>query len=1220
MSVKSNDVDVLQSDTMLNSDNLISHVSESIDNPSNFNENDSEISAIFILSDPLCSESKCEQITQLTTVVNLWKSCHNLHVSAKFSSFLEVCLTKKRHEQNISLLRRGGRQVYWESLGSKLVILTNPSERTINKWLINLIKTDCHHILLSYCGQYACSSKGEWLLQDGLYSQENLIEILEKIYKTNQNLKEGTSFTFASSSMCYMEKIKKFFEKLDSKNLAYHQFNLNLKILNSNDCDNFKCNPHSKEPNNINKLCIRAYWKNYIDVNRITWEYQELLLTNHFAKFLDSLLDHTSITDLLQDSDVIGNIRFNSPTIYIFPSGNSNSAIFGISNFTLVLDIGYQRLPQCWNFIRHLDHVDSLFLSPINYSNFLSVNSILEKMRISNLNFQNSIITNIVYNRQKFQTKKECKTKNNVNRIDDKRKSQVVISKVRLNSKTEKPIKRSISVTPIKRSNIFDRVKNKNIKKDKITKKTKNDKMNEQKLKEPLNTKQSKEISVSLRDYSTLACSIDEYYLDNIYKELDKYTVHFSNKTDKDSINLYNRIGFGSLNIHKLDELPEKPDFSKPKKISIKPRIKKKDKPKHESDQFTLNTGILLVWIPGNKDSQIVRILIPGDMDGSTVYKRLNSIPNSDYLHYSNGVTEHVHSEPHNETLNCKSKEKTKIRTKSSSSVKLNKPGKLEITNNTKSRDREIKNRDINAPKKIKNNNSNAITIKDAKLKDEKLKFIRKQDKRIEKRASSSIRDLKTDKTTKSLKIAVKNTLNSDKPKIRHRTTSAYNLKSNKDKNAKLMKSKNEKLKNEKNKNDEKNHEQVKLKTKIKGIINETNSINELKKEDLKNKFLAIVNSDAETKFNYENSSKHSGNIDQKILTTNIEINNFNPVESKQNQSPIESIVTESQIEKHKNTNSNYKSITQNSEISSTKNQDQYVNDKNKEIDFEMGQKDEDNEKILNTENIKNNQYCDFNSINEMLNGQSGKSELNQNENDTKLELNKNCIKDVSLENTLNKDKTDLLNDLNGISNCKILSDSVENHLAQNFQENGIDRNGEKFPSEIPSILLENPIKSQDSPFLGLPLLKPKIVNYKSKTKNSTSPENTLTLEKCLKNLDCIYVDLTYLPNSNNGIVGDISKYVQIIRAKYYVISALEISTKLLDSMVEGIKTWNIEPNCNIKVTIIPTHYNAHVEQWNNNNSQLLKTCGINLSTSAEKCSIQMLHKNMSCFSKRIEF
>lgn len=54
------------------------------------------------------------------------------------------------------------------------------------------------------------------------------------------------------------------------------------------------------------------------------------------SDYLSPMLVPSHVADLMQTSDVVGNIRFTHPTLYIFPGGQGDSALFGINGFNML--------------------------------------------------------------------------------------------------------------------------------------------------------------------------------------------------------------------------------------------------------------------------------------------------------------------------------------------------------------------------------------------------------------------------------------------------------------------------------------------------------------------------------------------------------------------------------------------------------------------------------------------------------------------------------------------------------------------------------------------------------------------------------------------------------------------------------------------------------------------------------------------------------------------
>lgn len=98
-----------------------------------------------------------------------------------------------------------------------------------------------------------------------------------------------------------------------------------------------------------------------------------------FRAFLDPLVIVIDMKDLLKASSTVGMINFSGPTLYIFPGGNGSSALFGVKGFTGLVDGGYSRRSCSWHFSRHLHQIDMVILSHLGATNFLGMQSFLER-------------------------------------------------------------------------------------------------------------------------------------------------------------------------------------------------------------------------------------------------------------------------------------------------------------------------------------------------------------------------------------------------------------------------------------------------------------------------------------------------------------------------------------------------------------------------------------------------------------------------------------------------------------------------------------------------------------------------------------------------------------------------------------------------------------------------------------------------------------------------
>lgn len=102
-----------------------------------------------------------------------------------------------------------------------------------------------------------------------------------------------------------------------------------------------------------------------------------------FLSYISPFLIPTDIETLLESSDVVGNIRFSHPTLYVFPGGQGDAALFGINGFNMLVDGGFARKSCFWDFVRHLDRLDAVLLTRLNNSNINGISSILRRKKFN---------------------------------------------------------------------------------------------------------------------------------------------------------------------------------------------------------------------------------------------------------------------------------------------------------------------------------------------------------------------------------------------------------------------------------------------------------------------------------------------------------------------------------------------------------------------------------------------------------------------------------------------------------------------------------------------------------------------------------------------------------------------------------------------------------------------------------------------------------------------
>ncbi|KAL0131968.1 hypothetical protein PUN28_000025 [Cardiocondyla obscurior] len=100
-----------------------------------------------------------------------------------------------------------------------------------------------------------------------------------------------------------------------------------------------------------------------------------------FTNYIGQYLVPQTLDQLMESSDVVGNIRFSHPTLYVFPGGQGDAALFGINGFNMLVDGGFGRKACFWDFTRHLDRLDAVLVTRINNSNIGGMFSVLRKKK-----------------------------------------------------------------------------------------------------------------------------------------------------------------------------------------------------------------------------------------------------------------------------------------------------------------------------------------------------------------------------------------------------------------------------------------------------------------------------------------------------------------------------------------------------------------------------------------------------------------------------------------------------------------------------------------------------------------------------------------------------------------------------------------------------------------------------------------------------------------------
>ncbi|KAA0185419.1 hypothetical protein HAZT_HAZT012226, partial [Hyalella azteca] len=103
------------------------------------------------------------------------------------------------------------------------------------------------------------------------------------------------------------------------------------------------------------------------------------------VEYISKLLIVQDVESIHEPSDIVGNIRFTRPTLYVFPGGQGDSALFGVNGFNMLVDGGYNRKGCFWDFTRHLDRLDAVLVTRLNSSNVMGIANVIRRKAISSV-------------------------------------------------------------------------------------------------------------------------------------------------------------------------------------------------------------------------------------------------------------------------------------------------------------------------------------------------------------------------------------------------------------------------------------------------------------------------------------------------------------------------------------------------------------------------------------------------------------------------------------------------------------------------------------------------------------------------------------------------------------------------------------------------------------------------------------------------------------------
>merc|ERR1712042_381951 len=237
--------------------------------------------------------------------------------------------------------RGGERLIQFATENLVTEVLIHPQVNTLQQCLKNMLASFTKHRHIIHAG-YTFDGQGSWILQDGTFSFDELVSVFEE-YDVQRVIRSYENSISVHLHCCQRGDWSQ--EKINQQPFA--------KL-----CQVF-VNPESSLKNST--------------------------AVENFISYLEPFLQPQSIQERLPPSDVVGNIRFSHPTLYVFPGGQGDSALFGINGFNMLIDGGFSRKACFWDFTRHLDRLDAILITRLNDENTQGISAVLERKTLSSV-------------------------------------------------------------------------------------------------------------------------------------------------------------------------------------------------------------------------------------------------------------------------------------------------------------------------------------------------------------------------------------------------------------------------------------------------------------------------------------------------------------------------------------------------------------------------------------------------------------------------------------------------------------------------------------------------------------------------------------------------------------------------------------------------------------------------------------------------------------------
>merc|ERR1712079_737825 len=284
---------------------------------------------LIVVGEPFSEEHKKLILEKLQQGLATWNIQHN-HVDIE-SELATITDCAPPGEE----ARGGERLIQFATENLVTEVLIHPQVNTLQQCMKNMLASFTKHRHIIHAG-YTFAGQGSWILQDGTFSFEDFATTFDE-YDVQRVIRSYENSISIHVHCC--EEGEWTQDKIQQKSFA--------------------------------KLCK-------VQINPSAVVEESKPVTN-FVSYLSPFLQPQSIQERLPPSDVVGNIRFSHPTLYVFPGGQGDSALFGINGFNMLIDGGFSRKACFWDFTRHLDRLDAILVTRLSDENTQGISAVLER-------------------------------------------------------------------------------------------------------------------------------------------------------------------------------------------------------------------------------------------------------------------------------------------------------------------------------------------------------------------------------------------------------------------------------------------------------------------------------------------------------------------------------------------------------------------------------------------------------------------------------------------------------------------------------------------------------------------------------------------------------------------------------------------------------------------------------------------------------------------------